>query len=143
MAATYLPDSLVALLPPQTGILPSWLAFISLVAAGNSLQTFATLKATKEIFGNDPAQVTWLHSHTFGTWTFLSAAIRAYCAYNPGNKELYDLCLLSYWLAFAHFGSEWLYFGTAKFGRGLIGPLVVSTASIVWMTMQRGYYLGL
>src|SRR5690606_32055692 len=119
---------------PEQGLSPFSLLLYSISLSPHlfSLQTQA----------NTPS-VTWLHSHTFGTWTFLSALVRGYCAYYPSNPQLYDLCLWTYWLAFAHFGSEWLYFGTAKFGRALIGPLVVSTTSVIWMTMQRSYYLGL
>ncbi|GME71514.1 unnamed protein product [Ambrosiozyma monospora] len=47
---------------------------------------------------------------------------------------------MSYCIALWHFGSEWLYYKTVKFDRGLAGPLIVSTLSITWMLTQRDFY---
>jgi hypothetical protein len=82
--------------------------------------------------------------------------VRAYTAYNIANPQLYDICIWSYALAGAHFVSEWLVFGTARWveeppylrranrgyslGAGLAGPLVVSSTSLLWMFTQRGFY---
>ncbi len=57
--------------------------------------------------------------------------------------SVYDLAIASYLIALLHFGSEWLIYKTVKFGRGLAGPLVVSTLSLVWLSSQRDYYLSL
>ena len=37
--------------------------------------------------------------------------------------------------------SEWFVFGTAKWGRGLAGPMVVANFSLVWMVGQWGFYV--
>lgn len=85
--------------------------------------------------------MTPLSSRTFGTWTFLSAVIRLYGAYYIDNPLIYQLTLWTYALAGVHFFSEWLVFGTARWGKGLAGPVFVSTGSIVWMVAQWGYYV--
>ena len=44
-------------------------------------------------------------------------------------------------IAFAHFMSEWLVFGTARWGRGLAGPAAVATGTGTWMLLQWGSYV--
>lgn len=39
---------------------------------------------------------------------------------------MYDMALLTYLIAFGHFGSEWLIFRSAKVGPGLLSPVLVS-----------------
>jgi len=77
----------------------------------------------------------------FGTWTALSCIIRLVAAYHINDLPMYYIVLCSYVLAFAHFGSEWLVFGTMKSGRGLAPVLGVSASSIVWMLVQSDFYL--
>lgn len=43
------------------------------------------------------------------------------------RHRLYDLAILSYILAFGHFGSELLVFRTAGLGAPLLSPVVVSS----------------
>ncbi|ODQ59246.1 hypothetical protein WICANDRAFT_63740 [Wickerhamomyces anomalus NRRL Y-366-8] len=130
---------------PQTpGILPKWLLFISIVSVFNSAQTyFSGLELTRRVYENKPLETTNLSARTFGTWTFVSAVIRFYGAYYLTNPQVYQITLASYLIAFFHFNSEWLIFKTAKFGKGLLGPLIVATSTIVWMTLQKDYYMGL
>ena len=45
-------------------------------------------------------------------------------------------------VAFAHFGSEWLVFGTARWGKGLAGPVFVATGSLAWMVLRWDEYVG-
>ncbi|CAM9019616.1 unnamed protein product [Wickerhamomyces anomalus] len=122
---------------PQTpGILPKWLLFVT--------QTyFSGLELTRRVYENKPLETTNLSARTFGTWTFVSAVIRFYGAYYLTNPQVYQITLASYLIAFFHFNSEWLIFKTAKFGKGLLGPLIVATSTIVWMTLQKDYYMGL
>ncbi|EGP87629.1 unnamed protein product [Zymoseptoria tritici ST99CH_1A5] len=129
-------------LPPGEGFLPKWLLFIAVVALGNSIQSYTSLRGTREVYaGNNPSAVTPLSARTFGTWTGLSSIIRLYAAYNISNPVVYQLALWTYGIAFAHFFSEWLIFGTAKWGRGLGGPVFVSTVTTVWMVAQWGWYV--
>ena len=70
----------------------------------------------------------------------LSSIIRMYAAYNISDPLVYHLTLWTFVLALAHFLSEWLLFGTATMGRGLIGPMCVATGSLVWMLVQWEFY---
>jgi len=90
------------------------------VAVFNTVQTFVTLKLTQRLYRERPQDVTWLSSRTFGTWTILSAVVRAYTAYNITNPQVYDICIWSYAIAGFHFVSEWLVFGTARYVRGMV-----------------------
>lgn len=85
--------------------------------------------------------VNGLSTRSFGTWTALSTVVRAYAAYNITNPVAYDLCIWSFAIAQWHFLSEWLLFGTADFGPGVLSPLLVSGITALWMITQRGAYV--
>jgi len=133
-------DYLAAYLPQTPGLLPKWLLFVAAVAFGNSVQAYLTLRFNKRIYCARALDVTALSSRTFGTWTVLSAVLRAYAAYHIHNPVVYDLAIWSYAVAGVHFVSEWLVFGSAGPGAGLAGPLIFSSMSLAWMITQRGEY---
>ncbi|KAK5111697.1 hypothetical protein LTR62_004803 [Meristemomyces frigidus] len=150
---------LASYLPPHDGFLPYWLLFLSIVSVGNSAQAYISLAGTREVYAGPPQKlpkgipastvakqnsspVTELSARTFGTWTALSSIIRLYAAYNIHDPVVYQLALWTYALAFAHFTSEWLVFGTARWGRGLAGPIFVATGTLAWMLSQWAYYVG-
>lgn len=54
---------------------------------------------------------------------------------------MYNMAFITYLVAAGHFGTEWLVFGTARWGPGLAGPIIVSGMSIVWMWMQWSHYI--
>ncbi|ODV93202.1 hypothetical protein PACTADRAFT_51819 [Pachysolen tannophilus NRRL Y-2460] len=128
-------------LPTTPGLLPKWILFISVVSIFNSIQSYiGGLSMTRRVYENRPQEVTPLSARTFGTWTLFSAIIRCYGAYHLTDENVFNITLYSFLIAIAHFSLEWLIYGTCKFGKGLLGPLVVSTSSIAWMTLQRDYY---
>lgn len=140
----------LTLLPPsQGGKLPYWLLFISVVSIFNSVQTYRSkdLALTKKVYVEEASsdhptpQVTHLSARTFGTWTLITSLVRFYAAYHIGNAQVYELAQLSFLVAGGHFVSEWLVYKTTKFGSGLLGPLVVSSTSLIWMYLQKGYYV--
>lgn len=127
---------------PQTpGLLPKWLLLISLVAFLNSVQAYTTPEISKKVYENKPNEITALSARTFGTWTFLSAIIRFYGAYYLSNPQIYSIVYWSYVIAFTHFALEFLVYKTAKVGKGLAGPAIVSTLTLVWMWLQWDYYV--
>ncbi|KAK4548269.1 hypothetical protein LTR36_010139 [Oleoguttula mirabilis] len=145
-------------LPPSDGLLPKWLLFISIVSLGNSIQSYLSLAGTREVYaGASPkppagipastlrkeqaSPVTELSARTFGTWTALASVVRLYAAYHIHEAAVYELALWTFGLAFAHFASEWLVFGTARWGRGLAGPVFVSTLTGTWMLLQWSSYV--
>ncbi len=71
----------------------------------------------------------------------MNGIIRLYAAYNISHPQMYQLVLWSYGITMLHFGSEWLVFGTARWGKALAGPVFVSVGSLVWMMLQWGFYV--
>ena len=162
-------EFLTSYLPPHAGLLPKWLLFvshsnepypipallmsqqISVVSLGNSVQAYLSLAGTREVYAGSTqaassgkkagSPVTELSARTFGTWTALSSIIRLYAAYNISDPIVYQLALWTFGLAFGHFASEWLVFGTARWGRGLAGPVFVATGSLTWMLTQWTSYV--
>ncbi|KAK2460880.1 hypothetical protein APHAL10511_007350 [Amanita phalloides] len=130
------------LLPQSPGWLARWQLFVAVTALFNTVQNFVTLKLTRRIYNNiSPAAVTQLQARTFGVWTLTSAIVRVYAAYNINNKSIYDMAMLTYLIAFGHFSSEFLIFRTAKFGMGLLGPVIVSTITLIWMFTHYEFYV--
>jgi Erg28 like protein len=115
------------------------------MALGNCVQAYSTLRFTRQVYsgpkGANASPATALSSRTFGTWTLQSAIVRLIAAYHISNPQVYQLAFCSYAIAFAHFMSEWLMFRSTRWGRGLVGPVLVSTASLVWMYLQWDYYV--
>lgn len=134
--------------PAKQGYLPHWLLFISVVSLFNSVQTYSSdLTLTRKVYEkeatskNKGPQVTNLGARTFGTWTCVASLVRLYAAYNVNNKPVYELAQFTFLIAALHFGSEWLVFKTCQMGKGLLGPVIVSTVSLIWMYKQKLYYL--
>lgn len=111
------------------------------MSVGNTIQAYMTTKNTREVYLRSGSETSALSSRIFGTWTIVSAVIRLYAAYNISNPQLYQLAIWAYAIAWGHFVSEWLIFKTAAWGRGLTGPIFISTGSLVWMLSQWGYYV--
>jgi len=141
----YLPQSITG------GKLPYWLLFISVVSIFNSIQTYQSkdLALTKKVyesqgkeFHNGTDQVTHLSARTFGTWTFITSIVRFYGAYHLNNPQVYQLVQWTYVVAAGHFLSEWLVYKTCKFGKGIAGPMIVSSISLIWMYLQKDFYLN-
>ncbi|KAL7417154.1 Erg28 like protein-domain-containing protein [Mrakia frigida] len=136
-------SSLLAHLPNgQGGVLPYWMLFVSTLACFNTVQNYISPTLTRKVYAGKPDQVTPLSNRTFGIWTLVSALIRLYAAYNITNKELYQLAFCSYIIAFVHFNSELLIYRTCTIGKGWLGPAIVSTTSLIWMSKQSAFYTG-
>ncbi|GAM88252.1 hypothetical protein ANO11243_062850 [Dothideomycetidae sp. 11243] len=136
-----LPPSITAYLPQAEGLLPKWILFLAVVSIGNSIQAYASLGPTRRVYAGPRASVTPLSARTFGTWTFISAVVRLYAAYNINDRAWYEVAMWVFGAAWAHFVSEWLVFRTAVWGKGLAGPAIISTTSLVWMFLQKDYYV--
>jgi len=146
---------LTSYIPQHEGLLPKWLLLVSIISVGNSMQAYLTTSYSSQVYlgppisskpatAYDPAPnspVTPLSSRTFGTWTLIQSLIRLYAAYYIDNAQIYQMAFLTYLVAWCHFMSEWQVFGTARWGKGLAGPVIISTGSLVWMWMQWGFYV--
>ncbi|CCG83161.1 Ergosterol biosynthetic protein [Taphrina deformans PYCC 5710] len=127
-----MPGLFTSLLALNTGdgYLPVWMAFISGIAAFNAVQNYLTTNLTKRVY-SQTNQVNELSSRTFGIWTMTSALIRMYAAVDLHDPKMYDLALLSYYVAAFHFSTEVALYKTAKWGA--ISPIIVActTTSLV------------
>ncbi|KAL8651770.1 MAG: hypothetical protein Q9226_004557 [Calogaya cf. arnoldii] len=133
--------NMTSYLPQNEGFLQYWLLLLSVVSIGNSVQSYLTTSYTRRVYSAPETTVTPLHARTFGTYTALASIIRLYAAYNITDPMLYQLALWTYVVALGHFYSEWLVFGTARWGKGLAGPVVISVSSLTWMVVQWGAYI--
>ena len=133
----------IGILPfTRGGKLPYWLLFISVVSIFNSLQTYQKdLTLTKRVYNAKPQQVTNLSARTFGTWTLITSIVRLYGAYYITNPQVYQLTQFTFGVAAVHFVSEWLIYRTTLLGKGLAGPLIVSSLSLGWMWMYKDFYV--
>ena len=143
------------MLPQRDGFLPYWMLFVralsdksvsranvqqlAVVSIGNTIQAYLTTKNTQEIYVQ--SNLNALSSRIFGIYTLVAAVIRLYAAYNIDNPQLYQLAIFTFAIAWGHFVSELLVFKTAKLGRAVAGPLVISTTSLIWMFTQWGFYV--
>ncbi|KAI4235294.1 MAG: hypothetical protein LQ349_003256 [Xanthoria aureola] len=128
-------------LPQHEGFLQYWLLLLSVVSIGNSVQSYLATSYTRRVYSAPETTVTPLHSRAFGTYTALASIIRLYAAYNITDPMLYHLALWTYVVALGHFYSEWLIFGTARWGKGLAGPVIISVGSLAWMVSQWRMYV--
>ncbi|KAF6129910.1 ergosterol biosynthesis 28-like protein [Phyllostomus discolor] len=68
-------------------VLRSWLVMVSIIAMGNTLQSFRDHTFLYEkLYTGKPDLVNGLQARTFGIWTLLSSVIRCLCAIDIHNK---------------------------------------------------------
>ncbi|KAL2857473.1 hypothetical protein BJX68DRAFT_177276 [Aspergillus pseudodeflectus] len=139
-------DQLLSYLPPFDGLLPKWLALVSVISAANSFQAYFSEAYTAQLYNGrlaDGSPHSNAHSsRLFGTWTLLSAFVRFAAAYNITNPVVYDLATCTFGLALLHFVGEWLGFGSAQLKGRFVSPLIVASSTLTWMLTQREAYLG-
>ncbi|KAB0397458.1 hypothetical protein E2I00_019693, partial [Balaenoptera physalus] len=113
-------------------VLRSWLVMVSIIAMGNTLQSFRDHTFLYEkLYTGKPDLVNGLQARTFGIWTLLSSVIRCLCAIDIHNKMLYHITLWTFLLALGHFLSELFVYGTAAPTIGVLAPLMVATTNLV------------
>uniref|UniRef100_A0A4X1TB09 Ergosterol biosynthesis 28 homolog n=4 Tax=Sus scrofa TaxID=9823 RepID=A0A4X1TB09_PIG len=121
-------------------VLRSWLVMVSIIAMGNTLQSFRDHTFLYEkLYTGKPDLVNGLQARTFGIWTLLSSMIRCLCAIDIHNKTLYLITLCTFFLALGHFLTELFVFGTAAPTISVLAPLVVASSSILGMLVGLQY----
>ncbi|XP_058018391.1 ergosterol biosynthetic protein 28 homolog isoform X1 [Ahaetulla prasina] len=121
-------------------VLRSWLVMVSIIAMGNTVQSFRDHSFLSEkLYTGKPGLVNGLQARTFGIWTLLSSVIRCYCAIDIRNKTLYNITLLTFFIALGHFLSEVFIYGTAAATIGVLAPLMVASFSILGMLIGLQY----
>ncbi|KAI9934799.1 hypothetical protein ASPWEDRAFT_44323 [Aspergillus wentii DTO 134E9] len=136
---------LLSYLPPFEGYLPKWLFLVSAVSAANSLQAYLSEHYAASLYNGRTSDgrpyTNALSGRTFGTWTFLSAVVRMYAAYNITTPISYDLAAWSFGIALCHFVGE-VAFGSAHIKGRFVSPLIVASSTLAWMLTQRDSYLA-
>ena len=112
-----------------------------MVSIGNSVQAYVSLGPTRRVYAGPRSSVTPLSARTFGTWTFISAVVRVYAAYNINDRAWYNTAMWVFGAAWVHFMSEWLVFRTATWGSGLAPSAIIATSSLIWMWAQKDFYV--
>ncbi|KAJ3929820.1 MAG: Erg28 like protein-domain-containing protein [Lentinula lateritia] len=155
-------DVFKSFLPTSEGWLPIWQLVVASAAVFNAIQNYTTLKLTQRLYARMPHLVNPLQARAFGTWTITSAVIRGYAAYHIHEKtsastshtyypshpaafdllRIYDICIISYLIAFSHFTSELLIFKTAKLNGPVVSPFIVASVSLAWMILQYDFYVS-
>ncbi|XP_043929421.1 ergosterol biosynthetic protein 28 homolog [Protopterus annectens] len=68
-------------------VLRSWLVMVSVIAVGNTVQSFRDHSFLSEkLYTGKPELVNELQARTFGIWTLLSSGIRCVCAIDIHNR---------------------------------------------------------
>ncbi|XP_077476845.1 ergosterol biosynthetic protein 28 homolog isoform X1 [Stigmatopora argus] len=115
-------------------VLRSWLVMVSVIAMGNTVQSFRDHSFLSEkLYTGTPEFVNGLQARTFGIWTLLSSIIRCACAIDIHNRTLYHITLWTFVLALGHFLSEAFIYKTAPLTIGVMAPLIVASFSIIGM----------
>nr|KAF6386632.1 ergosterol biosynthesis 28-like protein [Myotis myotis] len=79
-------------------VLRSWLVMVSIIAMGNTLQSFRDHTFLYEkLYTGKPDLVNGLQARTFGIWTLLSSVIRCLCAIDIRNKTCGTSSLPTTW----------------------------------------------
>ncbi|XP_031746317.1 probable ergosterol biosynthetic protein 28 isoform X1 [Xenopus tropicalis] len=121
-------------------VLRSWLMMVSIIAAGNTFQSFRDHSfLSDKLYTASPNLVNGLQARTFGVWTLLSSVIRCACAVDIRNKTLYHLTLWTFILALGHFLAEVFVYQTAAITIGIMAPLMVASFSILGMLIGFQY----
>ncbi|KAI8911097.1 hypothetical protein EDD86DRAFT_204390 [Gorgonomyces haynaldii] len=125
-------------------MLDKFILLVGGAAVYNSLQCFIpSMNLTPRIYAREPKQVTPLASRLMGTWTLTSAIIRIYSSFHIHEKAAYDLCWMTFFLAFASFYLEVFVYKTAPLSsKGVWPAMLVSTTGIFWMYFARDHYLA-
>ncbi|PWN47329.1 Erg28-like protein, partial [Violaceomyces palustris] len=119
------------------GALSKWLWVTGALAVFNCVENYLDHNFSRKVYGTAGAQITPLSSRMVGIWNLTSAMVRFYCAYHPQNKQVYELCMITFVIAMAHFVSELVTYKTLKLNSpGTLSPLIVAPSSLLAMYLS-------
>lgn len=120
--------------PPQTGLSAAIHTVVCYrVSAGTALKAFSGPAAP-------PAHP--LLAHTYGVKNIYTGLIRLYAAYYITNPQVYDLAICTFVGVLFLYSTETFIYKTSRLREALFA-FVMAGSAVVWMTTQRGWYLGL
>jgi len=131
-----------AYLPQHDGLLPYYLLYGSISAVIHSAVTYLNPKSSlRQFSGPSAPPPTALLAHVYGVKNIYTALIRFYAAYNIDNPQLYTLAEWTFVGVLVLYLGEWAIWRTVRLKEGIF-PFVIAGLGIVWMVMQRDWYLA-
>jgi hypothetical protein len=80
-----------------------------------------------------------LVGRTFASWTLVTCILCVCCALHLEEPTLYAATMASFGVAWVTFVAELVVFKTVDV-QGALSPMIVSTASLVWMAREWGVH---
>ncbi|KAI2606569.1 ergosterol biosynthesis protein-like protein Erg28 [Hypoxylon sp. NC1633] len=137
-------DKLSSILPPhQGGYLPYFLLYNALAAAIHTVVCYVSspTAALRQFSGPKAPPPHPLLAHTYGVKNFYTSCIRFYAAYYITNPQVYDLAFWTFVGVLFLYVTEVFVYKSARL-REASFPFVIAGSSVVWMVLQRDWYLS-
>lgn len=127
----------------QEGYLPYFLLFEGLAAAIHTVVCYvgSPRTALRQFGGPKAPSPHPLLAHVYGVKNFYTSAIRFYAAYHIGNPQVYDLAILTFVGVLFLYITEVFVYNNTRF-REAAEPYVMAGGTLVWMVLQRNWYLS-
>ncbi|RYO95540.1 hypothetical protein DL764_007675 [Monosporascus ibericus] len=134
---------LSTLLPRQEGILPYFLVYTGLSAAIHTVVCYTSKPSTalRVFSGPEAPPAHPLLAHTYGVKNIYTSLIRLYGAYYIANPQVYDLTTCTFGGVLFLYVTEVYVYKTARLREAMI-PFVTAGSGLLWMMMQRNWYLS-
>lgn len=113
------------------------------MAAVHSLVCYLSdpVRSTAQFRGPAAPAPHGLLARVYGVKNIYTSLIRFYAAYHISNPQLYDLAIATFVGVQVLYASEVFVFKTARM-RECASSFVLSGSAIVWMVVQREWYLS-
>ncbi|CAM1508894.1 Fc.00g026330.m01.CDS01 [Cosmosporella sp. VM-42] len=136
MTASILPDT-------GGGYLPYFLLYCGVSASIHSVFCYVSSppQALVQFQGEGSPPPHALLSHVYGVKNVYTSLIRLYAAYHISNAPLYDLAMLTFVGVLFLYATEYGIYRTVRLKEATI-PLFTASLGIVWMVLQRDFYLA-
>ncbi|KFX97053.1 hypothetical protein V495_03457 [Pseudogymnoascus sp. VKM F-4514 (FW-929)] len=131
-----------AYVPQNDGLLPYYLLYCGISALAHSAVTYLNpIASLRQFSGPSAPAPNPLTAHVYGVKNVYTGLIRLYAAYHIGNPQLYTLAQWTFVGVLVLYVGELAIWKTVRMKEGAI-PLVTAGLGILWMTIQRDWYLS-
>ncbi|KAH7150698.1 ergosterol biosynthesis protein-like protein Erg28 [Fusarium sp. MPI-SDFR-AT-0072] len=132
----------MAWLPAHAGLLPYFLIYASVSAAIHTAVCYLYTPTASLVQFQGPTRPVphGLLARVYGVKNIYTSLIRIYAAYHIANRQVYELAMCTFAGVLLLYGSEWLVYRTVR-TREVVFPLVTASLGLIWMFVQRDFYL--
>ncbi|OTA91079.1 hypothetical protein M434DRAFT_32997 [Hypoxylon sp. CO27-5] len=137
-------DQLTSILPPTLGgYLPYYLLYDGLAAAIHAVVCYVSSPtvALAPFKGPEAPPPHPVLAHVYAVKNFYTSTVRIYAAYCITNPQLYDLAALTFVGVLFLYITEVFVYKTVGL-REASFPYVIAGSGLVWMVLQRDWYLS-